>query len=111
MKEKELQFDNEGYKVEKPDLDMFGDLPDFDVNQKLFDVSIDTSGLNCPLPIIKAKKELKLMKIGERLKVISTDPGSVNDFVSLCNQLHQALEKTIEEKNRFIFVICKTTEI
>ena len=111
MKEKELQFDNEGFKVEKPDLDMFGDLPDFDVNKELFDVELDTSGANCPIPIIKAKKELKMMKIGERLKLISTDPGAVADIQSLCNALHQGLEKTIEEDNRFIFVICKTTEI
>ncbi len=104
-------FDTEGYKVEKPDLGMFDDLPDFDVNKKLFDVELDTSGANCPIPIIKAKKELKMMKIGERLKLISTDPGAVADIQSLCNALKQGLEKTIEEDNRFIFVICKTTEI
>ena len=58
--DREVKFDREGYKIEKPDLSMFNDLPDFDVNKEMFDVELDTSGQNCPLPIIKAKKELKL---------------------------------------------------
>lgn len=75
------------------------------------DVTLDTSGQNCPMPIIKTKKELKGMKIGQTIKLISTDPGAVGDIESLCNALKQALEKTIEEDNKFIFVIRKTTDI
>ena len=44
------------------------------------DYVLDTSGTNCPLPIIKTKKELNGMKIGETLKMISTDPGAVGDL-------------------------------
>ena len=44
-----------------------------------FDKELDTSGLNCPLPIIKAKKEINTMESGQVLHVISTDPGAVMD--------------------------------
>ena len=49
------------------------------------------------------------MKIGETLKMISTDPGAVGDIKSLCDSLKQGLEKTIEENNKFVFIIRKTT--
>ena len=88
---------NEGYKEMKEE---FEDKTDY---------VLDTSGQNCPLPIIKTKKELNTMKIGETLKMISTDPGAVMDIQSLCTSLKQGLEKTIEEDNKFIFIIRKTT--
>ena len=47
---------------------------------------IDTRGLNCPLPILKAKKALADMSSGDVLKVISTDPGSVRDFQAFARQ-------------------------
>ena len=62
---------NEGYKEMKAE---FEDKTDY---------VLDTSGTNCPLPIIKTKKELNTMKIGETLKMISTDPGAVADIQSL----------------------------
>ena len=88
---------NEGYKEMKEE---FEDKTDY---------VLDTSGQNCPLPIIKTKKELNSMKIGETLKLISTDPGAVMDIESLCNSLKQGLEKTIEEDSKFVFIIRKTT--
>ena len=88
---------NEGYKEMKEE---FEDKTDY---------VLDTSGTNCPLPIIKTKKELNSMKIGETLKLISTDPGAVMDIESLCNSLKQGLEKTIEEDSKFVFIIRKTT--
>ena len=88
---------NEGYKEMKAE---FEDKTDY---------VLDTSGTNCPLPIIKTKKELNTMKIGETLKMISTDPGAVADIQSLCNSLKQGLEKTISEGNKYIFIIRKTT--
>ena len=45
-----------------------------------FDIELDTRGLNCPLPILKAKKALTAMTSGQVLKVVSTDTGSVRDF-------------------------------
>jgi TusA-related sulfurtransferase len=47
---------------------------------------IDTRGLNCPLPILKAKKSLNEMQSGELLKVVSTDAGSVRDFQAFARQ-------------------------
>ncbi|HWH73187.1 MAG TPA: sulfurtransferase TusA family protein [Methylibium sp.] len=47
---------------------------------------LDTRGLNCPLPILKAKKALTDMVSGQLLKVVSTDPGSVRDFQAFARQ-------------------------
>ena len=47
---------------------------------------LDTRGLNCPLPILKAKKALAEMESGEVLKVVATDPGSVRDFQAFARQ-------------------------
>ena len=51
-----------------------------------FDKEIDTSGLNCPLPILKAKKALADMESGQTLRVISTDAGSLRDFQAFAKQ-------------------------
>jgi tRNA 2-thiouridine synthesizing protein A len=50
------------------------------------DKELDTRGLNCPLPILKAKKALADLASGQMLKVISTDPGSVRDFQAFAKQ-------------------------
>ncbi len=50
------------------------------------DKEIDTRGLNCPLPILRAKKALSDMAHGQVLKVVSTDPGSNRDFQAFCKQ-------------------------
>ncbi len=50
------------------------------------DKEIDTRGLNCPLPILKAKKALTDMASGQLLKVVSTDPGSTRDFLAFAKQ-------------------------
>ena len=68
---------------------------------------LDTSGFNCPIPIIKAKKELNTMEIGESLELISTDPGAVSDIESLCNSLNHELVKSEEKDNKFCFEIVK----
>jgi tRNA 2-thiouridine synthesizing protein A len=47
---------------------------------------IDTRGLNCPLPILKAKKALSEMQAGEILKVVATDPSSTRDFQAFARQ-------------------------
>ena len=52
----------------------------------LADKEIDTRGLNCPLPILRAKKALADMMQGQVLKVVSTDPGSNRDFQAFCKQ-------------------------
>jgi TusA-related sulfurtransferase len=50
------------------------------------DKEIDTRGLNCPLPILKAKKALAELASGQLLKVIATDPGSIRDFKAFAKQ-------------------------
>ena len=47
---------------------------------------LDARGLNCPLPILKAKKALAEMKSGDVLKVLATDPGSMRDFQAFARQ-------------------------
>ena len=72
-----------------------------------FDKELDTSGLNCPLPIIKAKKEINTMDAGQILKIISTDPGAVKDFESFANQTGNELLNTEEIDNKFYFLLKK----
>ena len=72
-----------------------------------FDKELDTSGLNCPLPIIKAKKEINGMDAGQTLKIISTDPGAVKDFESFATQTGNQLLSTEEKDNKFYFLLKK----
>ncbi len=51
-----------------------------------FDKEIDTRGLNCPLPVLRAKKALAGMASGEVLKIVATDPGSLRDFKAFARQ-------------------------
>jgi tRNA 2-thiouridine synthesizing protein A len=51
-----------------------------------FDKELDARGLNCPLPILRAKKALNDMSTGQVLKIIATDPGSVKDFQAFSKQ-------------------------
>ena len=58
---------------------------------------LDTRGLNCPLPIQKAKKALADMVSGELLRVFSTDPGSTRDFQAFARQTgHELVEQTTQ---------------
>ncbi len=50
------------------------------------DIELDTRGLNCPLPILKAKKALSVMESGQTLRVVATDSGSVRDFQAFARQ-------------------------
>ena len=72
-----------------------------------FDKELDTSGLNCPLPIIKAKKEINTMESGQVLHTISTDPGAVKDFESFANQTGNELLKSEEKDSKFYFLMKK----
>ena len=71
------------------------------------DVELDTRGLNCPLPILRAKKALGKMDETKILKVISTDVGSLRDFEVFCKQTGHLLmqSETIDEE--YIFFIEK----
>jgi tRNA 2-thiouridine synthesizing protein A len=71
------------------------------------DNTLDASGLNCPLPILKTKKELAKMDAGQILEVISTDAGSVKDIEAFCNQTGNKLISNVEEGGKYIFTIEK----
>jgi tRNA 2-thiouridine synthesizing protein A len=81
------------------------------LNQELimsdFDSELDASGLNCPLPILRAKKAIAAMDAGQTLKIIATDPGSVKDFEAFCKQTGNELVSSGEEDVKFVFAIKK----
>ncbi len=60
--------------------------PEERIMQQPFDRELDVRGLNCPLPILRAKKALGELAAGQVLKVVATDPGSVKDFQAFCKQ-------------------------
>jgi tRNA 2-thiouridine synthesizing protein A len=72
-----------------------------------FDQELDASGLNCPLPILRAKKTLNGMESGKVLKIIATDPGSVKDFEAFANQTGNELLESSEEGGKYIFLLKK----
>ena len=63
---------------------------------------LDTRGLNCPLPILKAKKALADMQSGEVLKVVSTDPGSTRDFQAFARQTGNELLEQSSNADEFV---------
>ena len=63
---------------------------------------LDTRGLNCPLPILKAKKALSDMVSGEVLKVVATDPGSVRDFQAFARQTGNELVEQTSSADEFV---------
>jgi TusA-related sulfurtransferase len=69
------------------------------------DKEIDTSGLNCPLPILKAKKALTELQSGQTLKVIATDPGSWRDFEAFARQTGNTLVSQEKTEANFVYVL------
>ncbi len=72
-----------------------------------FDAELDASGLNCPLPILRAKKAISALDAGQTLRIIATDPGSVKDFEAFCKQTGNELKSSGEEDVKFVFMIQK----
>ncbi len=72
-----------------------------------FDQELDASGLNCPLPILRAKKSLGTLSSGQVLRVVATDPGSVKDFEAFAKQTGNELMESGEEGGKFVFLIKK----
>jgi len=68
---------------------------------------LDVKGLNCPLPILRAKKAIKDLATGGTLQVMATDPGSVKDFEAFCRQTGNELIGWAEEAGVFTFNIRK----
>jgi tRNA 2-thiouridine synthesizing protein A len=72
------------------------------------DQLLDAKGLNCPLPILKAKKALKDIAAGGTLEILSTDPGSVADFQAFCRSTGNELLEQGEEGGVYRFVVKKS---
>ncbi|HSH06175.1 MAG TPA: sulfurtransferase TusA family protein [Burkholderiales bacterium] len=70
-----------------------------------FDKELDARGLNCPLPILRAKKSLTDMQSGQVLKIIATDPGSVKDFEAFAKQTGNELLSSSEANKEFTFLL------
>ena len=72
-----------------------------------FTKELDASGLNCPMPILRAKKALKDLNSGDILRVIATDPGSVKDFEAFAKQTGNELLESAEDGDSFIYRLKK----
>lgn len=72
-----------------------------------FDQELDARGLNCPLPILRAKKALKDIDGGQVLRILATDPGSVKDFEAFARQTGNELLESSEEGGEFHFFLKK----
>ena len=71
------------------------------------DQVLDTKGLNCPLPILRAKKALQSLEGGNTLEVLSTDPGSVADFAAFCRTTGNELLEQNEADGIYTYLIRK----
>ena len=70
-----------------------------------FDKELDARGLNCPLPILRAKKALTDMTSGQVLRIVATDPGSVKDFQAFAKQTGNELLSQSEADKEFVFFL------
>ena len=68
---------------------------------------LDTRGLNCPLPVLRARKAIHKMAPGGLLRVLATDPGTVKDFRAFCRATGHELLESLEQDGEFWFVIRK----
>ena len=73
-----------------------------------FDQELDARGLNCPLPILRAKKTLSAMTGGQILKIMATDPGSIKDFEAFAKQTGNELLDSSEVDGEFHFTLKKS---
>ncbi|WP_338465606.1 sulfurtransferase TusA family protein [Novosphingobium sp. ZN18A2] len=69
------------------------------------DDTLDAKGLNCPLPILKAKKALAAMDNGKQLEILATDPGSVKDFEAFCRTTGNKMVEQGQDGNVYRFII------
>lgn len=70
-----------------------------------FDKELDATGLACPLPIVKTKKTLAAMSAGQVLRVLATDPGSVEDMAVFAEQTGNTLLRSGQEGGKFVYFL------
>jgi len=69
------------------------------------DARLDARGLSCPLPILKTRKAIGALEVGQVLEVIASDPGAVKDMDSFCKQTGNELIQNLSEQGDFTFLI------
>lgn len=72
------------------------------------DKTLDTSGLLCPMPIVKTSKAIKELEVGGVLEMISTDKGSMPDMAAWANQTKHELLESEDQGDKFRFIVKKT---
>lgn len=72
-----------------------------------FDIELDTSGLNCPLPVLKARKALSGMSVGQKLHLIVTDLGAKQDIPAFSKMTGNPLLESSEQDGKLYFIIEK----
>lgn len=72
-----------------------------------FHQELDACGLNCPLPVLRAKKTLDKMDSGRILRIIATDPGSVEDMAALARQTGNELLESRQQSDKYYFLVKK----
>jgi tRNA 2-thiouridine synthesizing protein A len=72
-----------------------------------YDKDLDARGLNCPLPILRARKALTDMESGKVLRIVATDPGSVKDFEAFCKQTGNELLDKVSSDKEFTYYLRK----
>ena len=72
------------------------------------DKVLDCTGLLCPMPVVKTKKALKDLEVGQVLEMVSTDPGSMPDMNAWAKQTGHELVEAKDQGDKFIFFIKKT---
>lgn len=75
------------------------------MSEYIFDEELDASGLNCPLPLLKAKQALNKMQEGKVLKVIATDNGSIRDFKAYTDQSDHELLESFTDQEPYVYII------
>lgn len=75
------------------------------MNELQFDELLDARGLNCPLPLLKAKQALHKLATGTVLKVMATDPGSVRDFKAYTEQSDHQMLHSFQDGDEYIYII------
>ena len=73
----------------------------------IWDAEVDAAGLLCPLPVLKARKQLLGMQAGQVLRVLATDPASVIDMPHFCSQSGDSLLASDQEGTMRVFLIRK----
>jgi tRNA 2-thiouridine synthesizing protein A len=73
------------------------------------DQTLDTRGLNCPLPVLRARKAMQKLPPGAVLQVLATDPGTVRDFRAFCEATGHELLEHAEREGEFVFRLRKAS--